>query len=271
MALGPALSNQFERQVGPEPVDLGDIAAEQSVQCGADVEGHGIGLLLGCPDGRWFACRRRRGLPQPRQDRLNAHIAERHLGVVDVIQLQRLGQRKDVLLAVIADQRLTDCLRGGVAASVAMGGEHRRVALPGHEGADDGHAGRPCYVRHHVMELQVHLRQSFLHVLDVRARIVQQPFTLTQVAPQDGNLALQPETGPEQPILMQPLQPLGITDVGLASRHVLGVAGIDQDDLEAALVEDLEGRDGSVKNLGRYAASGIAWWPKRPSSTAALT
>jgi len=30
-------------------------------------------------------------------------------------------------------------------------------------------------------------------------------------------------------------------------------------------------RDGSVKNLGRYAASGIAWWPKRPSSTAALT
>jgi len=27
----------------------------------------------------------------------------------------------------------------------------------------------------------------------------------------------------------------------------------------------------SVKNLGHYAASGIAWWPKRPSSTAALT
>jgi hypothetical protein len=28
---------------------------------------------------------------------------------------------------------------------------------------------------------------------------------------------------------------------------------------------------GSVKNLGRYGASWIAWWPKRPSSTAALT
>ncbi len=28
---------------------------------------------------------------------------------------------------------------------------------------------------------------------------------------------------------------------------------------------------GSVKNLGRYAASGMACWPKRPSSTAALT
>ncbi len=29
--------------------------------------------------------------------------------------------------------------------------------------------------------------------------------------------------------------------------------------------------DGSVKNLGRYAASWIAFWPKRPSSSAALT
>ncbi len=32
-----------------------------------------------------------------------------------------------------------------------------------------------------------------------------------------------------------------------------------------------EVRTGSVKNLGHYAASGSAWWPKRPSSTAALT
>jgi len=29
--------------------------------------------------------------------------------------------------------------------------------------------------------------------------------------------------------------------------------------------------EGSVKNLGHYAASWSAWWPKRPSSTAALT
>jgi len=36
-------------------------------------------------------------------------------------------------------------------------------------------------------------------------------------------------------------------------------------------LEAVEFATGSVKNLGRYAASGIAWWPKRPSSTAALT
>jgi hypothetical protein len=34
---------------------------------------------------------------------------------------------------------------------------------------------------------------------------------------------------------------------------------------------DEVGTVGSGKNLGRYAASWIACWPKRPSSTAALT
>jgi len=34
---------------------------------------------------------------------------------------------------------------------------------------------------------------------------------------------------------------------------------------------EVEAPRGSVKNLGHYAASWSAWWPKRPSSTAALT
>ncbi len=44
-------------------------------------------------------------------------------------------------------------------------------------------------------------------------------------------------------------------------------------DFQVAEVTELPFRDaaGSVKNLGHYAASGSASWPKRPSSTAALT
>src|SRR5208283_2328793 len=37
-------------------------------------------------------------------------------------------------------------------------------------------------------------------------------------------------------------QPLGVADVGLASRHVLGVAGVDQHHLESALLKQLVGR-----------------------------
>jgi len=52
---------------------------------------------------------------------------------------------------------------------------------------------------------------------------------------------------------------IGCGRVGMASAYAL---------IQSSFVRELVG---SVKNLGRYAASGIAWWPKRPSSTAALT
>jgi transposase len=50
------------------------------------------------------------------------------------------------------------------------------------------------------------------------------------------------------------------------SRLIAG--GVEQTLLDAMLARF---REGSVKNLGRYAASWIAGWPRRPSSTAALT
>ena len=43
------------------------------------------------------------------------------------------------------------------------------------------------------MELQVHLRQGLLHVLDVGGRIVDQPLTLAQIGAQSRNLAIRPE------------------------------------------------------------------------------
>jgi hypothetical protein len=63
--IGSALSDQFKRQVRPEPRNLGDVAAKQPVQGGANVEDKVICLLLGCACGRQFADRDRRGFPQP--------------------------------------------------------------------------------------------------------------------------------------------------------------------------------------------------------------
>ncbi len=61
----------------------------------------------------------------------------------------------------------------------------------------------------------------------------------------------------------------------LATRPTDGEA-LDNERLKAKLGEMLLDRElleakGSVKNLGRYAASWISGWPNRPSSTAALT
>ena len=41
---------------------------------------------------------------------------------------------------------------------------------------------------------------------------------------------------------MQLAQPSRIADIGFATWHILGVAGIHEDDLEAMCLQDLEGR-----------------------------
>src|SRR3954463_4980298 len=45
------------------------------------------------------------------------------------------------------------------------------------------------------MELQVHLGQRLMHVLDVGGRPFEQPLALAQIAPQGRDLALGPEAG----------------------------------------------------------------------------
>lgn len=65
--------------------------------------------------------------------------------------------------------------------SVAQRGQRLRISLAGNDGANDRHSCSAGDVCHHVMELQVHLRERLLHVLDVRGGIVQQSFALTQV------------------------------------------------------------------------------------------
>jgi len=54
----------------------------------------------------------------------------------------------------------------------------------------------------------------------------------------------------QQPVGVQALEPLRIADVGLSSRNVFGVAGIDQEHLESTLFKDLV--DGDPIDAGRF-------------------
>ena len=169
--VGPAFADQLERQIGPEPVDLRQVDAEDRVQ-GRAASKAGALAVLRAGGGARAACRPAAaalGL-QTLQHRLDPRVAVGHLLLVDVVEVQGLRQGEDVLLALVAGQGLPDRLGRGMAAPVAMGGQHGRVALAGHDGADDAQAGRPGDVRDDVVELQVHLRQRLLHVLDVRRR-----------------------------------------------------------------------------------------------------
>lgn len=97
-----------------------------------------------------------------------------------------------------------------------QGRKRRRVALAGHDHADEAQAGGAGDVRHDMVrhapsrdvQLQVHV-----HALDVRGRIVRQPLALAQGVPQRRDPALQTEARPQQPMLVRSLQPLGVGSV----------------------------------------------------------
>ena len=217
-----ALGDQLERQVRAEAVDLGQVLAEQRMQRRADIEGQRVRLLGSAPTLAAATDRPPAATDaQSLQHRFDPLVAGRRLVLVDIVQFQCLLQREDVLGAVVAGQRLLDCLSTGVAALVAQARQHVGVTLAGDDCADDAQAGHARDVRDDVMELQVHLCQRLLHVLDMGGRILEQPLALTQVCSQLGDLALGPEAGTQQTVFMQALQPLRVADVGLAARTCL--------------------------------------------------
>ena len=142
--------------------------------------------------------------------------------------------------AVIAAERLLDRLNIGTTSRIAQGRQHSGITFAGQNRTDDPHPGRPGDVGNDVVNLQVHLHQSLLHVLDMRCRILEQTLALTDIRSQLGDPTLGPKAGAQQTIRMKPLQPLRITDVGLASRHVFGIACVDDENRKTPGVEKFE-------------------------------
>lgn len=72
------------------------------------------------------------------------------------------------------------------------------VALARDNGTDDPHAGRIGWTRDDMMQLQVHLDRRLRFVLDMGCGIFDQPFPLTQVGAESGDLSLRTETAAQQ-------------------------------------------------------------------------
>ena len=101
------------------------------------------------------------------QNGLDPLVTLRYLFLMDVVQLQRLPQRKDVLFPIVPNECFTDCLNRFLAAAVAESSQRRGVALTCNDRAHNAHACHPGDIRDDVMKLHIHLRQRFLHMLDV--------------------------------------------------------------------------------------------------------
>ena len=107
-------------------------------------------------------------------DGFDPDIAGGNLLVIGVVQGQGLIEREQVLVAVAAGERLRDRLGSWRGTGSRAGGQRLGVAFAGKDRADDAHAGRAGDVGDDVVELQIHLSQRLLHVLDVEAGVFQQ-------------------------------------------------------------------------------------------------
>ena len=56
--------------------------------------------------------------------------------------------------------------------------ERERISFSGHDGPDDPLPGLPGNVGDHIRQLNVHLQQRLLHVLDMLRLVLQQHFSL---------------------------------------------------------------------------------------------
>src|SRR5882762_1221513 len=175
------------------------------------------------------------------QHAFDPYVAGRCLLVVSVVQGECLLERKKMLGAVAPGEGLRDRLSTGVATVMAY--QRLGVALAGKDRANDAQAGRTGDIGDDVVELKIHLGQCLLHMLDVRGRVLQQTLALTHVGSQFGNLPFGPKAGSQQSERMEPLQPLRVADIGLAPRHVLGIARVDKKNSEPPFIEKLENWD----------------------------
>jgi hypothetical protein len=92
-------------------------------------------------------------------------------------------------------------------------------------------------------ELDVHHVQGFLHMLDVRGAVADQHASMADEGAEDADIIGGAEGALKQTVSVELLDPLAVENVGLATWDILDMAGVDQENLKTALVEDFVDRD----------------------------
>ena len=175
------------------------------MQSRAGIECRSIGLAGPLPGRGKFIGGRSAALLQPLQDCLDLLVAGQHLGLVDVVQLERLGQGENVLRPIIAGQRLAHRLNGRMAPPVTVEARTLGSRSPATIARMMDIPVTPVMSDHDMMQLQVHLHQRLLHVLDMRRRVIQQSLPLPQIGAQPSHFGLGPEAGAQQAVFVKSL------------------------------------------------------------------
>lgn len=170
---------------------------------------------------------------------LQAAVTVEDLPAVEVIKLQGLFELKEMLVEVGSFQRLDDVLLTRAAMGVAVLSEDEGIPLALDDGTQNGHTGTAGDVADDIVQLDVHLVQGFLHMLDVRGTVADKHIALAGNSAEASDLFCWTEGSGEQAVAVKLLEPLAIEDVGLFAGDVFHVAGIDEADFNASMLEDI--------------------------------
>jgi hypothetical protein len=123
--------------------------------------------------------------------------------------------------------------------SLACTRQSLAVALPGDDRVHNCQTADAGDVAEHAMDLDIHLIQGLLHVLNVLAGELHQCLPVAQHRAKGADLLFRTEGALQQPDRVKVLQPRRMAHVALSAGHVFVVAGVNQIDLDAALLQHL--------------------------------
>src|SRR5438128_2742230 len=98
----------------------------------------------------------------------------------------------------------------------------------------NGLASPAAEIADHIRELDVHLREDFLHPLDAGGGGLHVFAPVAPVRAQDPDVSGRTEGVAKQAVGVELQQPLTLLDVSLAAGEILRMAGVDQIDLESS-------------------------------------
>jgi hypothetical protein len=114
------------------------------------------------------------------EDALNFLIAGRDVLLGKIIERKGLREREAMCRTIIPLQRFGNGFRTGCDARIAIRGSGMRMAFPSHNRAENTPTCHAGHSTHHVVEVEMHLVQGFVHMLDVLDRHLKQILPMAQ-------------------------------------------------------------------------------------------
>ena len=254
--VGPQFGEQDQEGGRLETGDGGQVNAQHAVRLGAQIE---LGFIaLGGAMGRFGRrqgmCRHINARIAGGQVLLELEVAGADLILVMLPGLEALAQGKEMFWTPIALETAGDGVGGGFDAMILEGGQLAGIALALQNGLDNGQSGDTGQVADDVLELNVHLGQGLVHEPDLIGGTTDETAAMPKEGAEGANQVRGTKAGIEQAHRVEILEPLTVLDVGLAAGEILAMTGIDQADLEASRIEDLE--EGNPIDAGGFHGDG---------------